>query len=88
MDTLKKFFPLSWKYTKDVSSFIIGLIIYVVASIIVGAVIGLATLLVAWIPVVGAIIAWLLGIVSSLVGVYLLVGIVILILVFTKVIKD
>ena len=88
METLKKFFPLSWKYTKDVSNLIIGIIIYVVAAIVAGALITLATLLVGWIPLVGWLVAWALGLVGSLIGVYVLAGIVIQILVFTKVIKD
>ena len=43
MDALKKFFPLSFKYTKDVSNLVIGILIQFVAIIIVGALIGLAT---------------------------------------------
>ena len=88
MKTLKKLFPLSWKYTKDVPNFIIGIIIQAVASILAGAVISLATMLVELIPAVGGLLAWLIGIVGSLVGLYFLAGIVIQILVFTKVIKD
>ena len=88
METLKKFFPLSWKYTKDVSNLIIGIIIYVVAAILAGALIALATLLVGWIPLVGWLVAWALGLVGSLIGVYSLVGLIILILVYCKVIKD
>jgi len=88
METLKKFFPLSFKRTDSVANLIVGILIYVVAEIIVGAVIGLSTLIVGWIPVVGAIIGWALGVVGSLVGLYVLAGIVIQILVFAKVIKD
>ena len=88
METLKKFFPLSFKRTDTVANLIVGILIYVVAEIIVGAVIGLSTLIVGWIPVVGPIIGWALGVVGSLVGLYVLAGIVIQILVFAKVIKD
>lgn len=88
MDILKKFFPLSWKQVADVSSFVIGIIIYAVAAIIAGAVIFLATMLTGWIPVVGALIGWALGLVGSLIDLYCVAGIVILILVYTKVIKD
>lgn len=88
MDMLKKFFPFSWKYTKDVPNLIIGIILHIIGGILVGALITLSTFLTAWIPVVGGIIAWLLGIISSLVGVYILVGIVLQILVFAKVLKD
>ena len=87
MDTLKKFFPLSFKYTDDVAKLIVGIIIYIVISIVAGALVGLAALLLIWIPVVGALILWALGLVSSLVGIYCLAGIVIQILVFAKVLK-
>ena len=88
MDALKKIFPLSFKFTKDVPNLIIGIILYILVGIVAGAVIGLSTLITAWIPVLGLLIAWALGIVGSLVGVYTLAGIVIQILVFAKVIKE
>lgn len=88
METLKKIFPLSFKRTDTVANLIIGILIYVVAAIVAGALIALSTLLTGWIPVLGAIIGWALGIVSSLFGIYVLAGIVIQILVFCKVIKD
>lgn len=88
MSTLKKLFPLSWKYSNDTANLIIGIIIHLVAGVLVGALITLATFISVWIPIVGLIIAWALGVVSSLVGIYLLAGIVIEILVFAKVIKD
>ena len=53
-----------------------------------GALIKLATLITVWLPLVGLIIAWALGVVSSLVGIYFLASVVIEILVFAKVIKD
>lgn len=87
MDKLKKFFPLSWKYTKNTSDLIIGILIHIVAGIVVGALIKLATMITGWIPVLGALIGWLLGIVSSLLGLYVLAGIVLQILVFTKILK-
>ena len=87
METLKKFFPLSFKYTKDVSDLVIGIIIQIIAVVILGALIWLATAITGWIPVVGKLIGWVLGIVSSLAGIYCLSGIVIQILVYTKVIK-
>lgn len=79
MDTLKKFFPLSFKFAKDVANLIIGIIIYVVIGAIAPAILGILGFL----PIIG----WILGIVSSLVGIYCLAGIVIQILVFAKVLK-
>ncbi|MBQ8817206.1 MAG: hypothetical protein IJZ83_01385 [Clostridia bacterium] len=87
MDALKKIFPLSFKYTKDVPNLIIGIILQILAIAVMAVLIWLATAIVGWIPVIGAIIGWALGIVSSLLGLYCLVGIIIQILVFAKVIK-
>ena len=88
METLKKIFPLSWKYTADVANLIIGIIVYIVAAVIAGVLIALATLITGWIPVVGGLVGWALGVVGGLIGLYVLVGIMIQVLVFTKVIKD
>lgn len=88
MDTLKKFFPLSFQRTDSVGNLIVGILLYLVIGIIAGALIWLATAIVSWIPVLGAILGWALGVVSSLLGLYVLAGIVIQILVFCKVIKD
>jgi len=79
MDALKKIFPLSFKFAKDVANLIIGILIYVVIGAIAPAILGILGFL----PVIG----WILGIVSSLVGIYCLAGIIIQILVFAKVIK-
>ena len=86
MDTLKKFFPRAFKAT-DVKELIIAIVIYAIIDIVCGAVIGLAAGVLALIPFIGLILAWALGVVGSLVGVYALVGIVLSILVFLKVIK-
>lgn len=88
MDILKKIFPLSWKFTKDVGNFIVGIIIYILLGFVFGLVAGLVGLLVSGIPVVGAIIIWALGAIGSVIGLYSLIGLVLLILVFCKVIKD
>ena len=80
MDTLKTFFPLSFKYVQDVASLIIGILIYIVAGTVGGALIGLLHS----IPVLG----WIAGIVGSLLGLYCTAGIVIQILVFAKVLKE
>ena len=80
MDALKKWFPLSFKFTKSVSNFIVGVLVYV----IVAAVAGLVNVIFAKMPLIGLII----GIVCDLVYVYMLFGIVILFLVYFKVLKD
>lgn len=88
MEALKKFFPLSFKRIDTVGNLIIGILIYLVVGILAGALIALATLITGWLPVVGAILGWALGVVSSLIGLYVLAGIVIQILAFCKVLKD
>ena len=88
METLKKFFPLSWKYAKEVADLVIGVIIYVVAAVIASAVIWFATLVTAWIPVVGGLVGIVLGLLGTLVDIYAIAGIVILFLVKFNVIKQ
>ena len=78
MDMVKKFFPNAFK-AKELSSFIVALVIYVLIDVVCGFVIGLL----AKIPVLGIIFS-LLG---SIVGLYALVGIVLSVLVFVKVLK-
>lgn len=87
MDTLKKFWPYAFKERKDGGELAIAIIIYLVVSIVAGAIIGLATALVNWIPVVGQLIGVLLGLVSSLIGLYCLAGLVFAVLSFCKVLK-
>ena len=88
METLKKFFPLSFKRVDTAANLVVGILIYVVAAIVAGVVLGLAGLLGGWIPVVGAILGWALGVIGTVVEVYVVAGLVIQILVFTKVIKE
>ena len=78
MDMLKKFFPFSFK-VEEVKSFIISLVVYVLIDVVCGLVIGLL----AKIPLIGIIFS----LVGTIIGLYALVGIVLSILVFVKVIK-
>lgn len=78
MDLLKKYFPHAFKAT-ELTSFIITLIVYAVISIVCGFVIGLLSA----IPLIGIIFT----LVGSLIGLYTLVGVVLSILVFVKVLK-
>ena len=78
MDILKKYFPHAFKAT-ELSAFIITLIVYALIDVVCGFVIGLL----AKIPIVGIIFS----LIGSLVGIYALVGIVLAVLVFTKVLK-
>ena len=87
MDVLKKIFPLSWKYVADVANLIIGIIIYVVIDLIPWAV-GLVFGILPEIPVITSLINVVMSILGTVIGIYAVAGIVILILVYTKVIKD
>jgi uncharacterized oligopeptide transporter (OPT) family protein len=85
---LKKWFPLSFKYTDSVTSLVIGIIIYVVVGILAGLVIGLANILFGWIPLLGSVLALIFKVLGALIDVYVTAGIVIQVLVFCKVIKE
>ena len=88
MEALKKIFPLAFKKREDVKSLVIGILIQILAVIVAGVVIWLATAITGWVPVVGKLIGWLLGIVSSLLGLYCLISIILSILAYAKVFKD
>ena len=79
MDMLKKLFPYSFG-AKDVS----GLVIKIVVYLVVGLIVSLVCKLVSLIPFVGPIFAWLVG---SVVDLYVLVGIVLTVLDYLKVLK-
>ncbi len=78
MDFLKKYLPHAFK-AKQTNDFIVSLIIYAAIAIVGGAIIGLLAKL----PIIGLIFS----IVGAIVDLYALVGIVLSILVFVKVIK-
>ena len=78
MDTLKKIFPHAFK-AKELTPFIMALLVYIVIDVVCGIVIGLL----AKIPLIGI----LFGLVCSVVGLYALVGVILSILVFMKVVK-
>ena len=87
MDKLQKIFPISFKRAGSVADLVIGIILYLIIGALAGALIALAALITVWIPIVGLLIAWLLGIVSSIIEIWVFAGIVILVLAFLKVIK-
>ena len=87
MDSLKKIFPLSWKFKDSGKDLAIGIIVYLVAGIIGGVLLAIAGLFTG-IPVLGAILGILLRVVGAIIDVYVIAGIVIEILLFAKVIKD
>ena len=78
MDILKKLYSFAFKAV-ELQALIIALVVYVLIDVVCGVVIGFLASL----PIIG-IIFTLLG---SIIGLYALVGIVLSILVFLKVIK-
>ena len=79
---LKKLFPLSYQL-----DLVKSIIYYLVAAIVAGLLIWLSTALTGWIPVIGAIIGWVLGIVSTIIEIYVIAGIIVSILRKVDVIK-
>ena len=80
MDLLKKFWPTPFKIKeKDLASFLIQLIIFIVIVAVVGFLIGILAAL----PIIGIIFS----IVGSLIGVYNIVGIVLCGLKFLGIVK-
>ncbi len=78
MELLKKYFPFAFKAT-ELTPFIISLVIYALIDVVCGVIIGLLAKL----PIIGIVFS-LLG---AVIGLYALVGIVLSILVFVKVVK-
>ena len=79
MDILKKLFPLSFTNKKDV----VALIINVLIQLVVGIGIGVLIAIFVHLPIVG----WIIGICGGLVDLYVLVGIILSILDYLKVLK-
>ena len=78
MDALKKIYPSAFK-AKAFGNLLVAIVIYVLIDFVCGLVIGFLSN----IPLLGMI----LSIVGSVVGIYALVGIILSILVFIKVLK-
>ena len=79
MDTLIKFFPYSFKEKKDVAALIVNILAYIV----VGFAVGVVGALLGLVPFVG----FLITILVSAVDLYILIGIVLSVLDYLKVIK-
>jgi len=79
MDLLKKIFPFSFTPKKDLATLIIYVLIYLVAGVIGGSIIGFL----ASIPIIGI----LFGIVGGVVSIYSIAGAVLACLDFFKILK-
>ena len=85
MDLLKKLFPFSFG-TKEVSHLVVRTIIYILA-VAVGTVLLSIIGILTGIPLVGPILATVLGVIGGLLDLYCLVGIVLLFLAHFNVLK-
>lgn len=83
---LSKLFPLSYK-SNSVGSLIIYIVIYLLLGVILSAVSGVVISIVGPIPLIGSLVKWALGIVAAVIDLYSLIGIILAVLVFLKVIK-
>lgn len=79
MEALKKIFPLSFTEKKTIGALIINILIQLVVCAIAGVLIGIC----AQIPVVG----WIIGFVGGFIGLYEIIGILLSILDYAKVLK-
>ena len=86
MDMLKKYFPKSFGMT-DVAKLVITIIVYLVIGIVLPAIAALVNVLLGGIPLIGAIVGIIVWVISSLIDLYVLVGIVLAVLDFCKVLK-
>ena len=96
MDVLKKFFPFAFKYAGDTNQLVVGILIHVILwfmiPVIVACVLEFIGAFLCIIPIIG----WIFGSILMMLGVlvpfiisfYGLAGLVINILVYTKVIKE
>lgn len=79
MDTIKKFFPLSFREKNSVGELVVNVIIQVVIAVVVGVLIGLLS----GVPVLG----WIITLLGGLIDLYFTAGIVFSFLHYFKVIK-
>lgn len=79
METLKKYFPFSFAEKKDVAALVINILIHVVVGFVIGFVFGLLSR----IPLLGVVI----GLVGTLIDIYITASLVLSILHYCKVLK-
>lgn len=79
METIKKYFPLSFKEKSEVRDLILNILVYLAGAIVVGILIGVCS----GIPVVN----WMFGILGTLAEIYIVGGVVFSVLDYLKVVK-
>ena len=79
METLRKFFPYSFQYKKDIGALIVNVLLHIVAGIVIGFVLAICL----FIPVINIIAA----LASKLVELYLAIGVILSVLDYCNVLK-
>ena len=79
METLKKYFPFSFKEKSEIGGLIVNILLYLAGAIVAGFVIGLF----AGIPVVN----WIFGLLGALAELYVAAGILLSVLDYLKKLK-
>ena len=79
METIKKYFPLSFKEKTEVKDLVINILVYLAGAIAVGVLMGAFS----DVPVVN----WMLGILGTLAEIYIVGGVVLSMLDYFKIVK-
>ena len=79
METIKKYFPLSFKEKSEVRDLVISVLVYLAGAIVIGALMGILS----GVPVMN----WMIGIVGTLAELYAVCGIVFSSLDYFKMLK-
>ena len=88
MDLIKNIWFFSFKVEKkNATSLVVNLIVWVVAAVLAGLVLWLATALTGWIPLIGGLIGGIVGFVGGVIEIYSVIGIVLSVLKFLDIVK-
>lgn len=80
-EQMDQYFPLSKKVeANNANSLVIAIVIYLV----VPTLFGIVAKVISWIPIIGWLVGWAIGIAGTLLGVYCLAGIILAILNYAK----
>ncbi len=79
MSLLNKLFPLSFR-GRTVADVVVAVIVYLVAPTVLGFAVGLVNMLLGGVPIIGGLVGAVLGLVTSLAGIYCFIGIIVAIL--------
>ena len=85
MRKLRRIFPMSFGYAKNGLSLAIGIILYVLIGVAAAAFVWIASMIAGIFPaLIVSIVGWALGVISTVFGLYVLAGIIILLWAYFK----